>query len=148
MDGPPRATVRAGHAWTDTGRVFGIERRTIRVPATPQVVRKALRARRRRARDGIPGVWLGREVPEGVVGWVLARCLILEPVPPGCTLFNGSAWRLPIVMGTIVRARGGGSELRLRVVPPGFPYSRSPDPAAMALLDEWLSVLVAELQVP
>jgi hypothetical protein len=125
--------------------VFGIERRTIRVSATPQVVRRAVRARRRRARDGIPGVWLGREAPAGVVGWVLARFLILEPVPPGCTLFNGSAWRLPIVVGAIVRARGGGAELRLRVIPPGFPYSRSPDPAAIGLLDEWLSALVAEL---
>lgn len=131
--------------WTDTGGVPGIERRTIRVPAPPQAVRKAMRARRRRAREGIPGVWLGREAPTGVVGWVLARFLILELVPPGCTLFNGSAWRLPIVTGTIVRAHDGGSELRMRVIAPGFPCSASPDPAAVALLDEWLGALVAEL---
>jgi hypothetical protein len=119
----------------------------MRVPAAPQVVRKAVRAHRRRARDGIPGVWLGREAPEGVVGWVLGRFLLLEPIPPGCTLFNGTARCLSIVAGTVARARGGGSELRLRVIPPRFPNSVSPDAAALAVLDEWLNALVAELQV-
>ena len=126
--------------------MFGIEHRTIRVSAAPEVVRKVVRARRRRARDGIPGVWLGREAPEGVVCWVLGRFLLLEPIPSGCTLFNATAWRLPIVAGTIVSARGFGSELRLRVIPPRFPYSVSPDAAAVAVLDAWLNALAAELE--
>lgn len=62
-------------------------------------------------------------------------------------MFNGRAWALPVVMGAIVRARAGDSELRLLIIPPGFPFSRSPDPVAVALLNEWLSALVAELEV-
>jgi hypothetical protein len=128
--------------------VLGIERRNIRIQAPPQVVVKTLRSRIRRAREDIPGVWLGQEVSTGVVGWVFARFLFLQPVPPGCTLFNGSVWRVPVVVGRVVPACQRGSELRMRVIPQGIPFSVPQDPAALALLDAWQGALVAELETP
>lgn len=125
----------------------GIEGRTIRVSASPHAVRDVVRARRVRARDGIPGVWLGKEAPTGIAGWIFFwRLVFLQPVPPGCTLYNGRAWRLPVVWGTITRDRDRGSKVQMMIVPPGFPMSRSPDPIAVALFDEWLGGIVTELE--
>jgi hypothetical protein len=125
----------------DTDGVPRVERRTVRLPGPPAEVRSAIRRTRRRARDGVPQWWFGAEAPPGVVGWVLGRFTILEPVPPGCTIFSRRTRRLPVVLGRIVPAGPHTCELRLRVFPPGFPIGCVPDSGALALLDAWLDGL-------
>ena len=96
---------------------------------------------------GFPVYGYGEEAPTGMAGWIFfGGWCFLQPVPPGCTLYNGRASRLPVVWGTITRDRDRGLKGPMMIVPPGFPMSRSPDPIAVALFDEWLGGIVTELE--
>jgi hypothetical protein len=64
-------------------------------------------------------------------------------VPPDRTLL--ASRKTPTVLGRIVSRPDGGSDLRLSVFTPGFPYRTVEDPVAATFFDEWLTGVAEEL---
>lgn len=69
--------------------------------------------------------------------------MMAAPVPPHRTLLT--ARKTPTVLGRIVPRPDGGSDLRLSVHTPGFPYRTIEDPVAATFFDDWLMAVVQEL---
>ncbi len=69
--------------------------------------------------------------------------LMLVPVPPNRRLWSNR--KAPTARGRLVSRPDGGTDVRLSVYTPGFPYRTVKDPAATAFLDDWLNAVVREL---
>jgi hypothetical protein len=76
---------------------------------------------------------------------MFGNCMMAAPVPPNRTLL--AARKTPTVVGRIVPRRDGGSDLRLSVRTPGFPYRTVEDPVAATFFDDWLMAVAQELGV-
>jgi hypothetical protein len=69
--------------------------------------------------------------------------LMVVPVPPGRGLWSNR--KAPTARGRLVSRSDGGTDVRLSVYTPGFPYRTVKDSAATAFLDDWLNTVVREL---
>jgi hypothetical protein len=114
-------------------------------PATPEAARRVFRARLHPPVTDIPGIWFGGQATPGVRGIILGNYMALFPVPPNRTLL--SSRKAPTVLGRIVPRSDGGSDVRISIYTPGFPYHTIKDPPATELLDRWLDEVGRELGV-
>jgi hypothetical protein len=69
--------------------------------------------------------------------------LMLVPVPPHRRLWSNR--KAPTARGRLVSRPDGGTDVRLSVYTPGIPHRTAKDPAATAVLDDWLNAVVREL---
>jgi hypothetical protein len=69
--------------------------------------------------------------------------MMVSPVPPGRTLLTSR--KAPTVLGRIVARPDGGSDLRLSLYTPGFPYRTVQDPVAVTFFYDWLTAFAQEL---
>jgi len=129
---------------TDTNAVFrGSERRTLHFSASADTTRRVLRSHLSPVRTDIPRGWFGGRLTPGVAGFRFGNCMMVSPVPPDRTLWTSR--KAPTVLGRIVPRPDGGSDLRLSLYTPGFPYRTVQDPVAVAFFDDWLMALAEEL---
>ncbi len=113
------------------------------VPA--DTARRVLRSHLTPMRADIPRGWFGGRLTSGVTGLMFGNRMMAAPVPPDRTLLDGR--KAPTVLGRIVQRPDGGSDLRLSVHTPGFPYRTVEDPVAATFFDDWLMAVAQELGV-
>jgi hypothetical protein len=78
-----------------------------------------------------------------VIGFGMRNRLLLQAIPPDRTLF---ANRLsPTVWCRIVARPDGGCDVRMSIIPYGFPWGSKPDRIAGAFLNDWLTGVASEL---
>ena len=68
--------------------------------------------------------------------------MILVPAPSNRRLWSNRT--APTARGRLVSRPDGGTDVRLSVYTPGFPYRTVKDPTATAFLYEWLATVVRE----
>jgi hypothetical protein len=119
------------------------ERRTLHAPTSADAARRILRAHLRPLVADTPQAWFGGMLTPGVRGFILGNHMLLVPVPPNRRLW--SSRRSPTVRGRIVPRSDGGTDVRISVYTPGFPYRALKDSAATTFLDDWLSEVAREL---
>lgn len=69
--------------------------------------------------------------------------MMLVPVPPNRRLW--SSRKSPTVRGRLVSRPDGGTDIRMSIYTPGFPYRTVKDSTAIAFLDDWMSVVARKL---
>ena len=111
------------------------------VPA--DTARRVLRSHLTPGRADIPRAWFGGRLTPGVAGFMFGNYMMVSPVPPDRTLW--ASRKAPTVLGRIVSRPDGGSDLRLSLYTPGFPYRTVQDPVAVTFFDDWLIVVAQEL---
>jgi hypothetical protein len=137
------ANLRGGETRDHTDLVLGIERRTVHSPSSALTARHVVRARLRPILADVPGVWFGRKLQSGVVGFGVRSLMQLQAIPPERTMWTNR--KSPPVLCRIVRTHDGGCDLRLWIYSYGFPWRADADPQAVAFFDDWLSGLASEL---
>jgi hypothetical protein len=143
---PTTLRVQPPRIATDTNAVFrGSERRTLHLSASADTARRVLRSHLTPMRTDISRGWFGGRLTPGVTGFMFGNCMMAAPVPPDRTLL--AARKTPTVLGRILSRADGGSDLRLSVHTPGFPYRTVEDPVAAAFFDDWLMAVAEELGV-
>lgn len=81
----------------------------------------------------------------GVIGFGIRNHLLLQAIPQDRNLF---ALRMaPTIWCRIVARPNGGCDIRLSIVPYGFPWGAETDPTAVAFFDDWLARVASELGV-
>jgi hypothetical protein len=130
-------------AATDNRCVFDIERRTLSSSASAATARRVIRSRLRRFLADIPGVWLGHKLTPGVIGFGVRNHLLLQAIPPDRNLFAMSM--APTIWCRIVARHDGGCDVKLSILPYGFPWGSEPDLIAVAFFDDWLAGVASEL---
>jgi hypothetical protein len=119
------------------------EQRTLHAPTATDTVRRSFRAHLCPLLADAPQAWFGCRLTPGVRGLMFGNHLMLVPVPPNRRLWSNR--KAPTARGRLVSRPGGGTDVRLSVYTPGFPYRTTKDPAATAFFDDWLNTVVREL---
>jgi hypothetical protein len=69
--------------------------------------------------------------------------MMLVPVPPNRRLWSNR--KAPTVRGRLVSRLDGGTDIRMSIYTPGFPYRTVKDSAATTFLDDWVNSVAQEL---
>jgi len=123
--------------------VFDIERRNLHATTSVEIARHTIRSRLRRFLADIPGAWLGRKLTPGVIGLGIRNHLLLQAIPPDRNMF--AMRRSPTMWCRIVARPDGGCDVRLSIIPYGFPWGAKRDPIAVAFFDDWVAGVASEL---
>jgi hypothetical protein len=91
----------------------------------------------------MPRANVGGKLTPGVRGFMLGGLMWLGAAPAGRNLWSNR--KSPTFLGRVVSRADGGAELRFAVFRVGYPYRAREDPPALALFDEWLRSVGAEL---
>lgn len=129
---------------TETDSMFGpSERRTLHALTGTDATRRILRAHLRPMMADARRAWLGGKLTPGVRGLLLGNHVIIAPLPSDRRLWNGR--RSPTVLGKLAPRPDGGTDLRISVYTPGFPYRTVTDLAVNAVLFDWMNSVAQKL---